>query len=124
MMDAMSAETSNSAEKKWIPTLRCGDIPPQEGRSFRSGDLELGIFNLGDRFVAIDNACPHMGEPLSEGFLMGNIIVCPLHAWKFSLDTGRITCPADFDACVGTYRTRLEEGIVQVELPAVNDIKS
>jgi NAD(P)H-dependent nitrite reductase small subunit len=108
-----------SDEKKWVPTVRCEDIPLQEGRCFHHGNRDIGIFNLGDRFLAIDNACPHMGEPLSEGFLMGTIVVCPLHAWKFDLCTGNLTSPRDFEASVETFRTRLEDGVVLVELPEV-----
>ena len=52
------------------------------------GDGEIAIFNLGDRFVAVDNRCPHQGGPLCDGIVAGDSVVCPLHAWKVNLDTG------------------------------------
>jgi hypothetical protein len=43
--------------------------------------------------------------------------VCPLHAWKVRLDTGAVVRPAAHDKCVATYATRIDGGIVLVELP-------
>ena len=53
------------------------------------GNREIAIFNLGDRFLAVDNRCPHKGGPLADGIVSGTTVVCPLHAWKMSLETGR-----------------------------------
>jgi nitrite reductase (NADH) small subunit len=107
-----------SDEKKWVPLVRCEDVPLRQGRSVRFGDRDVAIFNLGDRFLAIENGCPHMGTPLSEGLVLGTTVVCPLHAWKINLDSGYITSPAHVVACTETFRTRLEDGVVLVELPA------
>jgi len=78
---------------------------------------EIAIFNLGDRVLAIDGRCPHQGGPLAEGIVTGSTVVCPLHAWKISLETGSITKPDENPACVATHRTRIESGIVLVEVP-------
>jgi nitrite reductase (NADH) small subunit len=56
----------------------------------RFGDREIAIFNLGDRFLAVDNRCPHKGGPLSDGIVSGATVVCPLHAWKVNLETGSV----------------------------------
>jgi hypothetical protein len=36
-----------------------------------SGAATTKIFNLGDRFAAIDAACPHRGGPLCDGIVTG-----------------------------------------------------
>jgi nitrite reductase (NADH) small subunit len=51
-------------------------------------ERELALFNLGDRFAAIDNACPHRQGPLADGIVAGTAVFCPLHAWKICLETG------------------------------------
>lgn len=94
----------------------CENIPPREGRTATIGNREIAIFNLGDRFLALDNRCPHRGGPLGDGIVAGNSVVCPLHAWKVSLETGVVERPAGISACVRTYPTRVEGGIVLVEL--------
>lgn len=102
---------------KWIRTARCEDIPLREGRSVSFGDRDIAIFNLGGRFVAISNKCPHKGGPLSDGMVAGNTVVCPLHAWKLELDSGEVERPTGTLACVETFRVRVDAGFVFVEAP-------
>ena len=103
-------------QRRWIRVTECDNIPPREGRSAIVGDLEIAIFNLGDRFLAVDNRCPHRGGPLCDWIVAGNAVVCPLHAWKVSLETGAVERPANTSACIRTYATRVEAGVVIVEL--------
>ncbi|HEY6337521.1 MAG TPA: nitrite reductase small subunit NirD [Candidatus Sulfotelmatobacter sp.] len=104
--------------KTWVRVAQCGDIPLREGRAVKAGNRELAIFNLGNRFLAIENRCPHKGGPLADGIVSGAAVVCPLHAWKLSLDTGKgLTGPSE-SACVETFRTRVEQGVVFLEISA------
>lgn len=100
----------------WIRIVYSRDIPLREGRAVRVGDREVAIFNLGDRFVAIENRCPHKGGPLADGIVSGTTVVCPLHAWNMSLETGKGVNGPSASSCVGTFRTRVEGGIVLLEL--------
>jgi nitrite reductase (NADH) small subunit len=97
----------------WIRITNVENIPLREGRSVRLGDDEIAIFNLGDRYVAVDNSCPHRGGPLCDGIVSGSAVVCPLHGWKVSLETGEVLKP---DVCVkvGTYPVSVEDGIIRV----------
>ncbi len=98
---------------KWIRITNAENIPLREGRSVRLGDDEIAIFNLGDRYVAVDNSCPHRGGPLCDGIISGDTVVCPLHGWRISLDTGEVLKP---DVCVkvGTYPVSVEDGVIRV----------
>ena len=104
---------------RWIRITACENIPPREGRAALVGDRELAIFNLGDRFLAVTNRCPHQGGPLCDGIVTGVAVVCPLHAWKVNLKTGSVERPlsAAMNACVTTYATRVEAGVLLVEMP-------
>lgn len=102
---------------QWVQITSCENIPLREGRAVRLGDREIAIFNLGDRFLATDNQCPHRGGPLCDGIVAGGSVVCPLHAWKVRLDTGAVERPAAHDKCIATYATRIENGILMLELP-------
>ena len=105
---------------RWIRVTTPQQIPPREGRAVIIGDREIALFNLGDgnRFLATDNRCPHKGGPLCDGIVTGDAVVCPLHAWKVNLATGEVERPSHGkDHCVGTYATRVEDGIVLVEIP-------
>jgi nitrite reductase (NADH) small subunit len=100
----------------WIRIASCDSIPPREGRAAVIGDKQIAIFNLGDRFLAVDNHCPHQSGPLCDGIVAGDTVVCPLHAWKVNLETGVVARPVDQHACVRTYETRVDEGVVSINV--------
>jgi nitrite reductase (NADH) small subunit len=72
----------------WIPVTDAGSIPLREGRRVLRGDKEIALFNLGDRYLAVDNRCPHKSGPLADGIVSGASVFCPLHNWKISLESG------------------------------------
>jgi nitrite reductase (NADH) small subunit len=101
---------------RWVRTARCEDIPLHEARSVRFGEREIAIFNLGDRFLAVDNRCPHKGGPRSDGIVAGSAVVCPLHAWRVNLDSGEVERPCAAASPVETYSVRVDDGMVRVAL--------
>ena len=106
------------ATKKWVRITHTDNIPVRQGRAVTVGDREIAIFNLGDRFVAIDNRCPHQGGPLCDGIISGTTVVCPLHAWKIDLTSGMVRQPADSGRCIETFQTLVEDGVILLGLPA------
>ena len=110
-------------QNTWTPITRVENIPPYEGRSVRIGGTDLAIFNLGDRFATVENQCPHSGGPLCDGIVSGTAVVCPLHGWRFDLNTG-LAIRASMPACVMTFPTRVEDGIVLVDVGRGRRIES
>ena len=108
----------------WIKITTTENIPPREGRAVRIGRQEVAIFNLGDRYAAVDNACPHSGGPLCDGMVSasdtGFAVVCPLHGWKVSLEDGSILRP-NVPACVEAYPVKVEDGVIHIQLPEQED---
>jgi nitrite reductase (NADH) small subunit len=107
---------------QWVRITHRDNIPLREGRSVRIGGRDIAIFNLGDRFLAVENRCPHRGGPLSEGIVSGKTVVCPLHSWKISLECGAVIKPADANKCVQTFQTRVDAGVILLEVPAAEAI--
>ena len=105
-----------SGASTWTRIAYCRDIPLREGRAVKVGHREIAIFNLGDRFLAVHNCCPHKGGPLADGIVFGATVVCPLHAWKISLETGKGTNGPSASSCVETFDTRVEDGVVLLQL--------
>jgi nitrite reductase (NADH) small subunit len=106
------------SDQVWVRVTTIDNIPEREGRAVRIGAHEIAIFNLGDRFLATDNRCPHQGGPLCDGIVTGSSIVCPLHAWKVNLASGSVERPGTAaDHCVATYPVRVDDGVVVVEMP-------
>lgn len=56
----------------------------------------IALFNVGGKFYAIDDECPHAGWKLSEGELTGNVVTCLLHGAEFDVRNGKciggLTC--------------------------------
>jgi nitrite reductase (NADH) small subunit len=109
-------------ETQWMPITGCENIPLREGRAVHVRGQELAIFNLGDRFLASINRCPHRGGPLADGIISGQNIVCPLHAWKFDLVSGNAVNHPESRACVATFPTRVENGLIFVQLPVESPV--
>lgn len=105
-----------NARSEWVRVACCEDIPLREGRVVVINDREIAVFNLGDRFLAVDNRCPHRGGPLADGIVTGESVVCPLHGWKVNLQNGNVQRPAETLACVKTFQTRVEAGTLLLEV--------
>ena len=100
----------------WIRITQIHNIPIREGRAVTLGERHIAIFNLGNRFAAIDNKCPHSGGPLCDSIVSGDTVVCPLHGWKISLKDGSVLRP-ELPVCIEIFATRVEHGVVSRRSP-------
>jgi nitrite reductase/ring-hydroxylating ferredoxin subunit/multimeric flavodoxin WrbA len=50
---------------------------------------QIALFLHEGRFRAIGNRCNHKGGPLCEGQVRGEFVMCPWHAWEYSVVTGK-----------------------------------
>ena len=57
----------------------------------RIGENEIGLYLVGDRYYAMENVCPHAYALLSQGFVEGDEVECPLHGARFHIPTGKCT---------------------------------
>jgi nitrite reductase/ring-hydroxylating ferredoxin subunit/multimeric flavodoxin WrbA len=57
---------------------------------------QIALFYHEGRFRAIGNRCNHRGGPLCEGQVRGEYVMCPWHAWEYSVVTGK--GPPGYDA--------------------------
>ncbi len=103
--------------KRWVRVTCTEAIPLREGRAVQIAGHEVAIFNLGSHFLAIENKCPHRGGPLADGIVSGGTVVCPLHAWKIDLSTGKTINQPSAPPCVKTFATQVENGVLSLEIP-------
>ena len=98
--------------KRWVRVTCVESVPLREGREVLIGRRSIAVFNLGHRFLAIDNHCPHRQGPLADGIVSGNSVVCPLHAWRFDVRTG--VCPEMPNARVRVFPVEVRDGEIWV----------
>ncbi|MBF0660442.1 Rieske 2Fe-2S domain-containing protein [Rhodococcus sp. (in: high G+C Gram-positive bacteria)] len=80
-----------------------------EGRTYTVDGRQIAVFLLSDGSVrATDAVCPHKGGPLADGQIDHTGVVCPLHQYAFSFDTG--ACAAHGIGSVRTYAVQVSEG--------------
>jgi len=63
-------------------------LDPAERAVVEVGGREVVLFRVDGRVHAFDNACPHEGNPLSEGEIAGETLTCVYHLWRFDLASG------------------------------------
>jgi nitrite reductase (NADH) small subunit len=89
-------------------------VPLGEGRAYIVNALTIAVFRQRDgRLFAADNLCPHRGGPLADGLVGAGKVICPLHAWKFDLETGR--CLGE-NVAIRTYPVQEVNGRIMVEI--------
>jgi len=82
------------------------DVPDGHHVVIEVDGREIGVFNVGDRFYALPNACLHQNGPLCRGplggtlmadadsdwkpvwTLEGEVVRCPWHASEYKVTTG------------------------------------
>ena len=84
------------------------NIPLMESRVILAGEHKICLSRNQEGFFAIQDACPHLGAPFSKGTLneFGEVI-CPWHAYRYSLNDGRECENRSADAKI--YPIRIDE---------------
>lgn len=101
------------------PRKAIGRVPLAELQAKGLVRLEHPPFDVlvawsdGEAF-AIEDACNHAGASLAEGWLEGDCVVCPMHAYVFELRTGRLLRPRGLCGDQRTYDVVVEGDEVAV----------
>lgn len=93
------------------------EIAPGQAKCAAVNGRMVAVFNDAGTLRAIDDMCPHQGASLSEGHFEKGEVMCPWHAWRFSLtdgswldsDSGKVKC--------GSYPVRVIDEEICVRVP-------
>jgi nitrite reductase/ring-hydroxylating ferredoxin subunit len=75
---------------------------------------EIALYWVEDTPYATENICTHAFARLSEGFLDGDCIECPVHQALFNVKTGAAVSPPAYQP-VKTFPCRIEGDEVQID---------
>ncbi len=79
------------------------------------GTLQIGLYKVGEEFLATSAWCSHQRAILVHGDIAGTEIECPLHSAKFDLRTGKNLClPAVRP--IARYDVKVENGKVFINV--------
>ena len=106
---------SISKEKRWIAIARVGDVEPSDVRRCEVQDQCIALFNIDGKLYATADICTHAHAHLSDGYVDGDTIECPLHQGLFHIPTGRAMSPPVTED-IRTYPVRIEGDDVLITL--------
>jgi 3-phenylpropionate/trans-cinnamate dioxygenase ferredoxin subunit len=100
----------------WVAACAVGEIEPEDVLRFDSGSRTFAIYRSpDDRYYATDGHCTHEEAHLAEGFVLGEIIECPMHNGRFDYRSGKaMGAPVCVD--LKTYPVKVEGGRVLVKI--------
>lgn len=100
---------------RWVAACRLDDLVARGSLGVSLERVKVALFWFEGQVRAISNVCNHKGGPLADGRLRDEFVVCPWHAWEYSVKTGK--GPPGYDAeAVATYATEVRGGEVFVNV--------
>jgi nitrite reductase/ring-hydroxylating ferredoxin subunit len=97
----------------FVPVLAESDLPENQLKKVEVKGVAVLLVRRGGEIHALAEACSHLGGPLSNGKLDGDIVQCPWHGSRFSIKDGSVVDgPATFpQPC---FETRVNNGQIEV----------
>ncbi|HWH75828.1 MAG TPA: Rieske 2Fe-2S domain-containing protein, partial [Candidatus Binatus sp.] len=89
------------------------DIPEGGAKLARVNGEEMAVFKKDGKVFGVQNTCPHEGGQLSNGWLDAGEVVCPLHRYKFNLQSG--VCSTDPKLKIKVFKLVVQGDGVTVE---------
>lgn len=108
----MAAEIA-LAGKQWVQAIAVDSLPVNDATRIEHNGTCIAIFNLDGKFYATAGICTHAHAFLSEGYIDGQTIECPLHQGLVHIPTGKPLSPPITEP-LKTYETKVLDGYVHV----------
>jgi naphthalene 1,2-dioxygenase system ferredoxin subunit len=102
-------------ETGWVTAANRGKLGDGDVLGVVIAGRDIALYELDGTLYATDDICTHAYAKLSDGWLNGREIECPLHAGRFDIKTGRATSPPCTDP-VKAYPVRIVGDEIQVKL--------
>jgi len=94
------------------------DLAPGAALRVDTVSPPIAVFHTEDGEVfAVDDTCTHQDASLTDGWLEGCEVECPLHASRFDLRTGRVDAPPAKRG-IRTHAVTITDGEVHVQVSA------
>ena len=100
---------------KEYPVAKVSEVPPGEMKLVVANRERLLLANIDGVFHVTSDTCTHARASLTQGFLEGAIVECPLHFARFDVRTGAFI-DGPYTTDVPCYRTTVREDTVYVEM--------
>ena len=105
-----------SAERRgWVRVAARSELTAGEVLGVDLAGRSIALYEVEGEVYATDNICTHAYARLSDGWLDGDAIECPLHAARFEVRSGKVLSPPAIDD-LKIYPVRIAGDAIEVEL--------
>lgn len=101
--------------ENWTDAAAVSDVPEGDVIGVKVAGRDIALYEVEGAIYATDNVCTHGQARMSDGFLEGSEIECPLHQGKFDVCTGQALC-APLTENIRTYPVKLVDNRVMLRL--------
>lgn len=101
---------------EWKRIASTSEVEEGTAKGFEFMGLSLALYHVGDEWFCTDNVCTHGFALLTEGWLEGHIIECPLHAGQFDVRTGQALAPP-VETSLAVFAVKIVGEDVMIALP-------
>lgn len=101
----------------WRAVAKVAEVPRNDVIAVSVDGLELVVGRDGHRYFATQRRCLHRGGDLAEGIVSRGHLICPVHAWRFSTETGCVAQASESsEYCLATYPVRVVGDAIEVDV--------
>jgi naphthalene 1,2-dioxygenase ferredoxin component len=100
----------------WIKAISTDEINNNDGLGLAQvAGHQVAFFAVEGQYYATSDKCTHGRASLSQGYLEGHLIECPLHQGRFDVRTGAaVSLPCKVN--LRTFPVQVVEGFVYIKI--------
>lgn len=111
----MNEAMTESTAAAWTDAAAVDEVFEDNVIAISVAGKEIALYGIEGGIYATDNLCTHGAGRLSDGFLEGREIECPLHQGRFDVCTGKAMC-APLTQNIRIYPTRIENNRIYLNM--------
>ena len=77
------------AELRFYPVAAASELGEDEMKPVTVGKRTIALYNVGGNYRATEAFCSHGHALLTDGYIEGELVECPMHGGTFEIATGQ-----------------------------------
>ena len=102
----------------WHDVADSAQLDPDFPLGVEVNGKPIGLYMVDGKVCALEDVCPHAEALLSQGFVEGGVVECPLHGARFDISTGASLNEIG-ERNVHCYPAKIENGRVVIQIVPV-----
>ncbi|MBI4010143.1 MAG: Rieske 2Fe-2S domain-containing protein [Candidatus Aenigmarchaeota archaeon] len=91
-------------------------LTPGKMITVKINNVEVVVGNNNGNYFAMEEICSHEGGPLHEGYFENSFVVCPWHAAKYDVKTGKADASTPWGKKQKIFQVKIEGNDILVKV--------